>query len=313
VIHGPGVASHLVCEILPDKCISNLGDHSIIVAKVISGPSYAYRAPPQDEYFKNGFPPLLMYSEGHFKEHGSPIDVSHDLDISTENNEVVPQRASSHHPDRKLQRNLINAGEPALYQAATSYMDSVLFKYKHSEKHLVMKQIYGLFDGAVDRRAKFVAALKFWQFQRCLQRNEDVETLGLQILANSGANFMQTVLQDHRLMEVAQELVKSSQLDTMGSDAMGWLKPVYKDLNKKIGAQKGTNAGTRARGRSIDLKPDAGGSQPAHSDGAEDPGIDVRLDNVLQKANATLKKYELAQPTGDDEQKGQAEDQKPSY
>jgi hypothetical protein len=310
VIDGPGVASHIICEILPEKCVSNVGDHSIIVAKVVSGPLHAQKDPARDVMFREGFPPLLLYSQGQFKEHGSAVEIPDALAIGTETVQERGERENSH-PDFSLRRILVNAGEPMLYRAATSYMDSVLYEHSNTEHYKHLRAFYAAVDAGVDRRAKFVGALRMWQFQRRLRRNENIADLRIREAAYNPEGINGTMNKDPKVREVAEELLKLAIEREDDGAELGWLHQAYKD---SAGLADRTKRGGKIsqRMRSLNLKPLVSGNSPMHVEGTENVGSDMPFGDVLQKM--TLKrKYEATQPSGDAEQERQADEQRPSY
>jgi flavin reductase (DIM6/NTAB) family NADH-FMN oxidoreductase RutF len=68
LIDGPGVRGHLVCEVMPEKCIQ-VGDHMVVIASVEDiDPKFYTR----DDILHTPRP-ALMYSDQKYKEHGKEI------------------------------------------------------------------------------------------------------------------------------------------------------------------------------------------------------------------------------------------------
>lgn len=210
VIRGPGIAAHITCEILPEKCITKIGDHSIIVAKVVTGPLPSKTDPDARTRLSDGIAPLLLYSEGHFRVHGNKIATTTAKDVSGETPEQEPAIHSQYHSDMINRRAVITAGEPDLYRAASAYIGTVLDKYPSDTNNFKLLSRFSRFMlSSSDRRARFVAALTFWQFERSVARrepNEKILDVPEEGLPDGGQNAF--ITRDSRLVNIAEELAE---------------------------------------------------------------------------------------------------------
>jgi flavin reductase (DIM6/NTAB) family NADH-FMN oxidoreductase RutF len=209
IIRGPGIAAHITCEILPDKCITKIGDHSIIVAKVVTGPLQSKNDPYARKRLDDGIAPLLLYSEGHFREHGNKIATNiAAADTRGESNE---QEAATHehfHADMINRRAVITAGEPKLYRAASAYIGLVLDKPSYGSYFEQMSKFSKFMLSSADRRARFVAALKLWHFEQSVARGApNVSILNVPVETLPETDQEAFITRDQRFAEIAEELV----------------------------------------------------------------------------------------------------------
>ena len=222
IIKGAGVVAHLVCEVLPEKCVFGIGDHSILVAKVVNGPAHTRpdeKKSPND--LRKGVPPLLLYSQGVFREHGNHLPVEAEAGSNPGKEVEIAKDTERFHVDLHLRRQVIQADEPILYKAATSYIDSILLRHSNSDYADTLRKFSQLMEGSTDRRARFVAALKFWQFElaTATKAQPDLAKLRISQFVNSGVGPAGIAAYDGRLKAIAEEFVRLSVTETMGQAA----------------------------------------------------------------------------------------------
>jgi flavin reductase (DIM6/NTAB) family NADH-FMN oxidoreductase RutF len=70
LINGPGVKGHLLCQVMPEKCIQ-VGDHMVVIASV---EDMDPRVHSRDDILYTPRP-ALMYSNQKYKEHGKEIEL----------------------------------------------------------------------------------------------------------------------------------------------------------------------------------------------------------------------------------------------
>ncbi|KIW02737.1 uncharacterized protein PV09_05809 [Verruconis gallopava] len=207
IIRGPGVASRLVCEILPEKCVSDVGDHSIIVAKVVSAPSVEKDLEDEQRSY-DGFAPLLLYSQGEFREHGAILQAPEQGNQAHGSLEQVSTREQ--HESLDLGLNTIDSDDPILYRAAISYMDSVLDSYKDSEHYESLRAFHYKAMSSFDKRATFIGALKLWQFQQSMERGDDISNFHIRDIVSGSQDVLEALDEDPGLRAAAEELVRSA-------------------------------------------------------------------------------------------------------
>merc|ERR1712000_291464 len=101
-------------------------------------------------------------------------------------------------------------GEPDLYRAALSYIHGVLDAQR--KRYDTLKRFGVVMEASTDRRARFVAALKFWQFEQAAARGlePDLLKLNIQQFVDSNADAVSIVMYDKKLQAIADGLVKIS-------------------------------------------------------------------------------------------------------
>lgn len=208
IISGPGVASRLFCEILPDKCVDGVGDHSIIVSKVVAGARdtpHSFVSADDSTNHQDRLRPLLMYSNGQFRAHGSILDPQRAPALAETSIDSTPDPIKAMHPDTCLSSDIINAADPVLYQAATSYIENALLQMSRLSLYQHFVRLYEDTSRSTDRRAKFLFALKCWQAEQALLKAKGSE---MEQSLGQAHSEVTDLLQDAPMVEVAQALVR---------------------------------------------------------------------------------------------------------
>lgn len=346
IVEGPGVASHLICEIMPDKCVSGIGDHTIVVAKVLHGPiftsadNYAMLQSTQHSE-KNEYPPLLMYSQGEFKSHGSAIASSaREMNLLANQTEL----GDSEHVDMAAMRYSFDLDVPTLFHAVHAYSDKSLRLSRRTSWSRDAQVVHKAVTNSTDVRAEYFGALKLWQLQQAAgadignslsQNKEDEVQLEELMSQDDKIRHLAELLARINAKATRQaeaELVRSfaarnQQTDKAAIDAS---LASIEDLNIGLGLSDPKNdiglsipeenVEDAEESLNIDETPPVDLLEQLRSD--LDLGPDVAIEEALRKAQAELKDFDEAriepesqaqvtvleeEPFGDAEQASQIE------